>query len=62
VLAAAKNPERMDDLIVFRRIAVFEIGRAEVSQKYVTTSDHPLSRGTLLAMTSKKNGHPAKHK
>lgn len=26
---------------LFRRIAVFEIGRAEVSQKYVTTSNHP---------------------
>lgn len=25
----------------FRRIAAFKIGRAEVSQKYVTTSDHP---------------------
>ncbi len=25
----------------FRRIAAFEIGRAEVSQKYVTTSDRP---------------------
>lgn len=27
----------------FRRIAAFKIGRAEVSQKYVTTSDHPKS-------------------
>ncbi len=32
----------------FRRIAAFKIGRAEVSQKYVTTSGHPQSTRSLL--------------